>query len=186
MGNKTKLMLFAVLAVVQLAVPFQMISHQEDILDTGKVWKFRTAPVDPNDPFRGKYVYLNYDQTSFAIKSKDVWKSGQTVFANLTIDERGYAKVVSISAQRPNNQNYVMCKVDYVFGLDKPTLTISYPFDRFYVNEYKAAKAERIYNESSDDVKKEAYAVVLLKEGEGVISDVMVDNISIKVLAAKK
>jgi uncharacterized membrane-anchored protein len=186
MANKTKLLLFAVLAVVQLAVPLQMIFHQEDILDTGKVWKFRTAPVDPNDPFRGKYVYLNYDQTSFAIKSKDVWKSGQTVFANLTTDERGYAKVVSISAQRPGNPNYVMCKVDYVFGLDKPTLTISYPFDRFYVNEYKAAKAERIYNESSDDVKKEAYAIVILKEGEGVITDVMVDNISIKVLAAKK
>lgn len=186
MANKTKLLLFAVLAVVQLAVPFQIIFHQEDILDTGKAWKFRTAPVDPNDPFRGKYVYLNYDQTSFAIKSKDVWKSGQTIFANLTTDERGYAKVVSITSHRPKKQDYVTAKVDYVFSVDKPTLTISYPFDRLYVNEYKAQKAERIYNESSEDVKKEAYAIVLIKEGEGVISDVMVDNISIKVLAAKK
>lgn len=186
MANKTKLLLFSVLAVVQIAVPFQMIFHQEDILDTGKAWKFRTAPVDPNDPFRGKYVYLNYEQTNFEIKSKDLWKSGQTIYANLTTDEKGYAKVISISAQRPNNVNYVTAKVDYVNSFDKPTLAISYPFDRFYVDEHKAANAERIYNESSDDIKKEAYAIVVLKQGEGVIKDVMVDNISIKVLAAKK
>lgn len=186
MTSKTRLILFSVLALVQLAVPFQMIFHRQDILDSGKIWRFRTAPVDPNDPFRGKYVYLNYDHTNFTVKSKDRWKSGQMVFANLTTDEKGYAKVVSIASHKPNNPDYVKAKIDYVFGLNKPTLAISYPFDRFYVNEYKAEKAEQIYNESSQDVKKEAYAIVLLKEGEGVISDVMVDNISIKILAAKK
>jgi uncharacterized membrane-anchored protein len=183
MANKVRLSLFAVLAVVQLAVPFQMIFHQEDVLNTGKVWKFRTAPIDPNDPFRGKYVVLNYDQNSFSIKSKDLWQYDQKVFANLTTDENGYAKVVSISSARPTGTDYVEAKIDFVYD---GTLGINYPFDRFYINEYKAENAEKVYRESSSDDKKEAYAVIAIKNGEGVIKDVMIDGISIKILAAKK
>ena len=190
MKNKSGLLLFAVLALVQLAIPFQMIFHQEDILNNGKLWKFKTAPVDPNDPFRGKYIFLNFDQNRFQIKNKDTWHSGQTIYANLVADEKGFAKVKSISSTPPDNTDYMTMKVNYIADYEPPKIIIwlDFPFDRFYVNENKAAEAERIYVESvaTEANKKEAYALIALKDGEGVIKDVLIDNISIKVLAAKE
>ena len=47
---------FALVAVAQLTVPAWMIVSHERTLLTGKVFKFRTAPVDPYDAFRGRYV----------------------------------------------------------------------------------------------------------------------------------
>lgn len=52
-NKKTLLSVFILVAIVQLYVPAKMILDREDILDTGKEYKFKTEPIDPNDPFRG-------------------------------------------------------------------------------------------------------------------------------------
>ena len=51
---KILLSVFILVALVQLFVPAKMILDREDILDMGKEYKFKTEPIDPNDPFRGK------------------------------------------------------------------------------------------------------------------------------------
>ena len=48
--------LFIVVAVVQIAAPASMILRRERALDRGERFLFRTAPVDPYDAFRGRYV----------------------------------------------------------------------------------------------------------------------------------
>ena len=55
---------FILLVLVQLFVPANMILEQEDILKNGTPYKFKTAPIDPYDPFRGKYVWLGYCRPS--------------------------------------------------------------------------------------------------------------------------
>ena len=52
--------IFIVVGLVQLFVPANMILNEETILKSGTVYKFKTRPVDPNDPFKGKYINLNY------------------------------------------------------------------------------------------------------------------------------
>jgi uncharacterized membrane-anchored protein len=38
-----------------------MAAEREYIVLTGKTVYLRTAPIDPNDPFRGQFVRLNYE-----------------------------------------------------------------------------------------------------------------------------
>lgn len=67
--NKKKILLlsFFLVAVVQLYVPSKMIWDREEVLRTGTEYKFRTAPIDPTDPFRGKYITLRFDDNTVDI-----------------------------------------------------------------------------------------------------------------------
>ena len=62
MKNKTTyIILFILVVIAQWFVPMQMITEQEDVIATGKTLKFKTAPIDPYDAFRGKYIFLNFE-----------------------------------------------------------------------------------------------------------------------------
>jgi len=56
-----RLIVFVLVAFAQLAVPGSLIWKREHTLRQGNVWKFRTAPVDPVDVFRGRYVALHFE-----------------------------------------------------------------------------------------------------------------------------
>jgi uncharacterized membrane-anchored protein len=52
---------FAVLVAAQLVLPLAMIGVNEVALATGEKVTLMTEPIDPLDPFRGRYVELNYE-----------------------------------------------------------------------------------------------------------------------------
>ena len=45
--NMLRILIFGVVVLAQLAVPAAMVWQREQTLNHGRVWKFRTAPVDP-------------------------------------------------------------------------------------------------------------------------------------------
>ena len=53
------LMLFIILAIIQLSIPAYMSLSREINLGKGTLYKIRTGPVDPYDIFRGRYVALS-------------------------------------------------------------------------------------------------------------------------------
>ena len=53
---------FIAVALIQLLVPAKMIWDQEEVMRDGKVFRFKTEPIDPNDPFRGKYITLSFQE----------------------------------------------------------------------------------------------------------------------------
>ncbi|MBD3630845.1 GDYXXLXY domain-containing protein [Cyclobacterium sp.] len=57
-NKKIVLPVFVLIALLQLYLPAKMILDREDILHKGKEYKFKTQPIDPNDPFRGKFIAL--------------------------------------------------------------------------------------------------------------------------------
>lgn len=61
MNKHWRWLLFALLCVAQWAVPLAMVQRAERTLSEGTAYRFRTAPVDPADPFRGRYVTLDFD-----------------------------------------------------------------------------------------------------------------------------
>src|SRR5690554_461138 len=76
MDNKKFLFIaFILVAIIQLAVPAKMIWDKENVLKSGKEFKFETAPVDPTDPFRGKYIALNYKENTYSSDDSSTWKS---------------------------------------------------------------------------------------------------------------
>src|SRR5688572_7599870 len=95
------LLAFLLVALVQLYVPAQMIWNREEILETGKEYKFRTAPIDPNDPFRGKYVALRFEQNWVNVHDLDNWKYEEEIFVNLKVDANGFANITGISKSKP-------------------------------------------------------------------------------------
>lgn len=185
MKNKNLLItLFLFVVIAQLFVPSQMIYNQEDILKTGKIVKFQCEPIDPNDPFRGKYITLRFKESAIKVKNLKEWSSNETIFAKIETSKDGFAKIKSISKTEPiDNSIYLKLKINYIAEYDDNKIYLDFPFNRFYMNENKAKKAEEVYAESTIDSTKIAYALVATKNGEAVIKDVLIDNISIKELA---
>lgn len=180
--NNKKILLTAliVVAVVQLTIPIKMIWDKEDVLELGKEFKFETEAVDPTDPFRGKYIVLRFKENRIAIDSDRDWKEGENVFVHLNMDPHGFAKIKSVSKEKPTDtQDFVKAKVQFIDTFRSRTMNIAYPFDRFYMEESKAFDAEQEYIKSQADSTKTTYALVSIKDGYAVLKDVLIDGVSV-------
>lgn len=182
MNNKKILIsVFILVALVQMYVPAKMILDKENVLEKGTEYKFKTVPIDPNDPFRGKYIRLGYTENKVAIPNEKDWIRGETVYVSLSMDYSGFARIKSISKGEPtDDQNFIKAKVAFVTGNDSNELIINYPFDRYYLEESKADQAESAYGQSRRDTVQITYALVSVKDGDAVLKDVLIDGISIK------
>ncbi len=193
MSNKIWLIiLFAVMALAQLFVPFKMIFDREKVLSEGYTFKFKTAPIDPSDPFRGKYITLNFAENNFEVTDGETWHNGQTAYVLLAKDTNGFAKIMDVVKELPSeSDNCVKAKVNYVatkkdFGKTIQELNFEYPFERFYMEESKAPLAESMYWEVSRDTTKITYASVNIQNGKAVLKDVFIGDVSIRELVKAK
>lgn len=180
--TKILLPIFIIVAIVQLFVPAKMIMDREEILKSGKEFKFVTAPIDPSDPFRGKYISLNYKANRIQIDSSKNWHRGENIFAILENDSNGFAEIKSVTKQLPGiGVNFLKVKVSYSTSNDDiDELIIQYPFDRYYMKESKAFRAELTYRQSLLDSNLITYASVFVKNGEAVLKDVLINGVSIQ------
>lgn len=174
-------LIFILIAVLQLFVPAKMIYDREDILKTGEFYKFKTQPIDPNDPFRGKYITLNYEVDSY--KTNDsTWQRGEEILAYLRKDKYGYAHLKAVSRTTlETDDDYVMAKVSWYNRRDK-IVNFDLDFDRYYMEEFKAKPAEDIYRQYNrkQDTTNQTYALVAVKDGKAVLKDVLINDRSIK------
>ena len=186
--NSKKLLLtaFILVALVQLYVPAKMIWDKENVIETGIEYKFKTAPIDPSDPFRGKYITLNYDENTAIVSDGQDWELGESIYVSLTTDNLGFAKIQSVSKTKPtDNESFIKAKVRFSSGNSSNKLTIDYPFDRYYMEESKAYDAELIYRQSQQDTNQVTYALVSIKNGDAVLKDVLIDGTSIREILKK-
>jgi len=177
--------IFVIVALTQLFIPAKMIFDQEDILETGTVYKFKTQPVDPSDPFRGKYITLNYEMNS-ARTNDDSWERNDDAFLYLELDSLGFAKVDTISRRKlVDKTDFIKLKINR-FDNQNWTKNSGYevhfnlPFNRFYMEESKAKPAEDAYRDAQrDSLPNNIYGQVYIKDGEAVLKDVIIDDMSI-------
>ncbi len=172
---------FILVALVQLFVPAKMIWDKEKVIAIVKEYKFETVPIDPTDPFRGKYVVLRYKENSFYVDNISEWKKGDKIYVLLKEDENGFAKIESVSKEKPLlRDNYVKAKVGHLSNFKPNKLNIDYPFNRFYMEESKAYAAEQLYRKFQRDSSIKTYGSVSIKNGESVLKDVIIDGMSLK------
>lgn len=185
MNNKKIIFIvFILVALAQLFVPAKMILDREEVLNEGKEFKFRTAPIDPNDPFRGKYIVLSFENNTVDIQNQEDWLEGEAIYVLLSEDGSGYVTLDSVSKDKSAfTQDFLKAKVSWVNG---NKLTVEYPFDRYYMEESKAYDAELEYRESQIDTTRIAYALVSIKDGEAVLKDVLIDGIPIREIVKNK
>lgn len=175
-------LIFIVVVLLQLFVPAKMILDREDILKTGTQYKFKTQPVDPNDPFRGKYVTLNYEiDSADAVAMDSTIHSGDRILVYLDTDSLGYAKLHSVSKFKKNTErDYVEAKVQS-YNINTKKVNFQLEFNRYYMEEFKAKPAEDIYRKYNlkQDSTDNTYALVAVKEGEAVLKDIYINDKSI-------
>ena len=188
MANKKLLLItFCVVALIQLYVPAKMIFDSEDVLTTGKEFKFKTEPIDPNDPFRGKYITLRFEENHIEQLIDTNWVANQDIYVELIRDVDGYAKIKTISKTEPSNtEDYVKSKVNYYSQFNEKVVYIDYPFERYYMEETKAPDAEIAYRESARDTSQNTYALVSIKKGQAVLKDVFINETSIKTIVTQR
>ena len=169
---------FIVMLLAQWYVPGQMIYQQELVLSEGAPYKFRTVPLDPNDPFRGKFIMLNYEMRKVK-KPADEVDFDEDVYVYIKTDEDGFATATHASKKAlDTEQDYVIVKSN---GVYQDSLEFSLPFNIYYMDENKAYDAEVAVREATrDSLLKNCYGLVYIKGDSAVLSDVFIDEVSIK------
>jgi uncharacterized membrane-anchored protein len=181
------LTVFVCAAAVQLAVPLAMIARREQTLRHGRQYRFKTAPVDPYDAFRGRYVAINVDLSAGTATNNWGWQNsvivtnaaeierGDRVFALIAETTDGFARVARLTRQRPEGDGYLRARVRWINTHGKQTdVSLDLPFDRYYMNEKKAPEAEKAYREHSRRANQDAYVTVRVLSGFAVLEDLCV------------
>lgn len=172
MKNRIMVRLFLCLALIQLVVPLSMIAKREVVLRDGAQFKFKVAPVDPYDAFRGRYVALRIREDYVSAVKGVKLRSGQAVYALIDIDAQGFAVLGGVTTNRPHDKSYIQVKVSYVSYDNKIYLDL--PINRYYMEEKAAPLAEKIYWRHAQRDKKDAYVTVRIKDGFAVIESLYV------------
>ncbi len=186
MTNKTWLLLaFGLMAALQLWLPARTAYRLERVLRQGEVFHFAAGPVDPNDPFRGKYLVLdipNLDAIPWDLARPiiDGVADGDELFLVIGKDSLGFAKIGGVETSAPTGQPYMKATVDYVYNdtsMVNP-IVLRNPLNRFYLDEHQAPVAEERFNQRG--VGSTAFAKVRVLNGLAVLEDVIVGEESVR------
>jgi GDYXXLXY protein len=167
--NKLRLIIFVMVALAQIAVPASMIWKRQRTLSEGRVWKFRTAPVDPVDAMRGRYLALRFEAEEFP--SPQALPYRDTVYAKLKEGTDGFAVVDQTSEAPVAGDDVVQAQS---FGYYEGKAHLKFSFDRLWVTEANAPAAEKAYADHSRREKIDAYATVRVMAGDAGIEELYI------------
>lgn len=179
--NKTTLLILIFLAMLllQWIVPLRMVLRQENVLRSGHTYRFRCAPIDPADPFRGRYMTLAFNDITIPLPAGLMVNTGEKVFVTVREDSSGFAIIDEVLVHPPTHSNlYFEARISAI-QTDSTLLVLEYPFTRFYMEEFKAPKAEKIYFDALRDSSQVAYALVTIARGRSQLIDVQINGRSI-------
>ncbi|MFA6103252.1 MAG: GDYXXLXY domain-containing protein [Victivallaceae bacterium] len=174
-----KITLFAIVIAAMLAVPAFMINKGEEVLNKGRIYIFKAAPVDPYDYFRGRYVNIRIEKNYVPVSPDTTldFKSNEAVYASIKNDKDGLAYFDNLSRTVPENGDYV--KVNFSYH-DKDKAYLLIPFNQFFMNEKMAPEAERVVREAL--LKRRDSCVIKLRvhNDTAVIEDLLINNTPIR------
>lgn len=162
---------FVLMCVAQWYVPGSVIAEHENLLSHGRAYKFLTQPLDPNDPFRGKYITLRFKEQRFNVEGR-TWRPGAKMFAIIEEDHDGFARITDVVDTPPVDLDYMPVTVTYG---DESGVNLEFPFDRLFLEESKAPEFERQFFESVSDTTRHTYAVVRIKDGIAALQEVVAE-----------
>ena len=193
--------LLIALGVAQLSAAALSIVRYETTLAWGTLYKVKAAPVDPADPFRGRYVAIRpavplgspSPETERALE--DAYTSSgrhRNAYVVLGSDLDGFAKVDAIVANPPRSDDYLAfsqtdlrvtpARVDARGTVVERAIVL--PFDRYYMSESAAPAAEERYREAMRrNDETEAWITVRVRNGRGVVEGLYIDGVPIEVAA---
>lgn len=154
LGNDMRKIGITIAILFQFAVLFYMAAEREYIVLTGKTVYLRTAPIDPNDPFRGQFVRLNYEISTmpgdFAKdlnKVSDVDDYGRfgynnkketKVYTVLKDGENGIMELDYCTLEKPESGIFIRGRTGYKWGF----MRLKYGIESYFVQEGRGKEIE--------------------------------------------
>jgi hypothetical protein len=167
--NKLRLAIFIVVALAQIVVPASMIWKRQQTLREGRLWKFRTAPVDPVDAFRGRYLTFRFAAEEF--ERAEPLPGGGLIYVTLRQDADGFAVVEQVSSTAIAGDNVLQVEN---YGQYDGKARVGFSFDELWVNEADAPTAERAYLAHSSLQQTDAYVTVRVRNGDAAIEELYI------------
>jgi uncharacterized membrane-anchored protein len=171
---------FILIAGVQLAVAASSIVKRELALRYGEVYRFRTAPVDPLDAFRGRYVLLAFEERTavLTLSEGEMVERNQLLWVTIAVETDGFARLTSASLVRPDDTPVLRCRAANTMR-SSGEVRLRLPFSRYYMEESKAAAAEDAYRRQVRQEESNAYVAVRVRDGFAVIEELYLDDLPI-------
>jgi uncharacterized membrane-anchored protein len=159
-------------ALAQLSVPAVMAWQRVQTLTQGRVWKFKTAPVDPEEAVRGRFIWLHCMAEDYVAPEKFV--GVDHVYALLKEDADGFAQIDHVSTTAVSGDNVI--KVDPDGYWEKTGQRIRFPFNQFWITEKRAPEAEKAYRDNSRRGQQNAFVTVRVRNGDAAMEQLYIDN----------
>jgi uncharacterized membrane-anchored protein len=174
MTSPIRLFVLAFTCLSQLGVVVTSIVDYETTLSKGEPLRFALAPVDPVDPLMGRYVALRFELEDVPLPAPPESRIGDWVYVVLGVGEDGFAVARQLRAGPPSDGPYLRARLGWSPSESESPTRIELPFDRYYTEESKAPRIERLYASRPD--RSRTYAVVRVRGGRGVIETLVVDG----------
>lgn len=195
--------LFALLCVAQLGAVVSMVVRYEAALRSGTPYKIPVEPVDPADPFRGRYVAIRPvlvapdppgAENDSIHKKLEGWN--QSVHVSLETGPDGFARVQQTFEEPPSGRDYLTATSDgrryepSSLGTSTPRWAgygLHLPFDRYYMKETAAPQAEDAYRKAAGvGSGKRAWVLVRVRNGMGAVEGLYIDGVPIEDVVAAR
>lgn len=168
---KSKKLFFAVFAVVILLIPLYIILNSEDVLENGHRHKIQLRGYDPFDPFRGKYLRLNFDNS---IPCDSTLKEGENAYVTLEKDSLGFSHFAYAHKLKPKHDDYLKAEILNMYN-GEASIKI-YNLTKYFINEDKAEKAEKIIQKFTTNRPEELYVAIRVLDGEARLEDIFIED----------
>ena len=179
-----RILLFAILALVQLGVPLSMVARYESVLAFGNEYKFQCAPVDPVDHLRGRYVALGFRTP---IPASADYSRVSAIKIQIKKDADGFALLSILPNGATPEGEIIDCSSRWG--------RVQLPFDKYFMNENQAPEAEAAYrsavrrsvqNPQTGVWSPDCYLVVKIWKGYAVGSSLVINGKPVEELLREK
>ena len=196
-----KIVLLVVLSAAQLTAAAWSIVRYELTLANGDVYKIKTVPVDPADPFRGRYVAIQpvltlpnpvAPEVGSLLDQVGVFRPNvarKTAYVVLSNDAAGFARSDQVVSEAPRTGDYleIAGAGERPIGPVEPgrppevVRAVMLRFDRYYMAEAAAPAAEQRYREASRrGSNRDMWITIRVRNGVGVIDGLFIDGVRIE------
>jgi uncharacterized membrane-anchored protein len=181
-GRIPKVLLFAAVAIIQVALIAMMVVDRARVLRDGQEVTLATRPVDPRDFLRGDYVVLNYEISSLPAGAlKDTPSSGKgTVVYVKAAPKNNVYEAVSVHKEPVavmDNEVLIRGRASYgaTCGPDNhtfcDTLQIRFGIESYFVPQGEGREIEKARNQG-----KVTVVAAVTRTGRAAIKRLLVDG----------